>query len=532
MSYKKYNCIIIGGGPSAVHAAFPLVESGLSVLMIDGGIESKETIEIPKPSSFDSIRKNMINQHELFLGKDVSGASPLSKNSQSDHMSSGRFSYISEKTDVFLPVDTQGFYLNQTLAKGGMTEIWGGASDVLDEEELSAIGIKSSDMHDSYQTVIDRIGISGSLNGYKTQKATNISTHSSELLKRYSKNKKYFDKKKLSMNPSALALLTDKKNDRDTVLYNDLQYWNDEDKSLYKARYTIEELQKKENFDYVSGVVVQFLKEHTDSVSVMAVDFSKNIKEFDSEYVIVSAGAINTVKILMKTFGIYNKKVKITSKPNVITPCIDVSFLGKTENSKKHSLCQLVLKSKNKINDFTSSYSQFYKYKSLLTFKLLNYLPITRPEAFSLLSILLPSIVIVDSRFPSTVDSYKTCELVKKDNKDFLRISYDKSKDDLDFMKKQMKVVKRGLLRLGLIPLKSIYMKEGTSAHYAGGVSSLGDTDSPLRADDNGKVDGLSRVFVADSSIWKALSAKPPTLTIMANANRIGEHLSKIIKPV
>jgi hypothetical protein len=410
MSPKIFDCIVIGGGASAAHAAFPLVERGLSVLMIDGGLVSKENVD-PLPNyNFDYIRANMENQCELFLGADYSGAVPSTDKHQADYMTTGRFGYMSKNTN-FLPVDTQGFSFSQTLAKGGMTEIWGGASDVLDDEELRSVGISSPDMHENYQKVIDRVGISGEIEGYVTQIPAKLSTHSDII---YNRSIKFNDKLKnlnTRLKKSILALLTEDLKDRKKEKYLDLDYWDNINKSLYKAKYTIEELQNKSNFHYVGGGVVEYIEESNNQIKIFTKNFSGESVEYVGKYAIVAAGALNSVKILLRSFKLYDKKVKITSKPNVITPCIDISFIGKVEEPNKHSLCQLVLESTNKTNGFTNSYSQFYKYKSLLLFKLLKFFPLTRPESFSLLSLLLPSMVIVDSRFPSILNNNKTCEL-------------------------------------------------------------------------------------------------------------------------
>ena len=39
-----FDIIIVGSGPAGISAAFPLVESGLNVLMVDGG---KQSISFP-----------------------------------------------------------------------------------------------------------------------------------------------------------------------------------------------------------------------------------------------------------------------------------------------------------------------------------------------------------------------------------------------------------------------------------------------------------------------------------------------------
>ncbi len=55
----------------------------------------------------------------------------------------------------------------------------------------------------------------------------------------------------------------------------------------------------------------------------------------------------------------------------------------------------------------------------------------------------------------------------------------------------------------------------GASVHYAGGVEVL----------QNGALAEHARIYIADSAGWKALPAKPSALTLMANANRVGEEV-------
>jgi hypothetical protein len=384
-------------------------------------------------------------------------------------------------------------------------------------------------MKEHYEKIIDRIGISGPIKNFKTQPTTIFSTHIHKILEKFNSRKDYFKKLGIEIFPAALALLTQDKSNRKKTSYADTDYWLDNRKSLYRARFTIEELQLKNNFHYLPERVVVSLSESNQEVSIKALDFLKNEYIYTAKSVVVAAGALNTVRILLKSFSLYNQKVHITSKPHIITPCIDLRFLGKTEDSKKHSLCQLMLESSNKINGFSNFSSQLYTYKSLLLFKLLNFLPLTKPESIGLLSLFVPSMVIADSRFSSSLNEYKTCELNKSENGDTLRIEYKTNKEELSIIKSQMKIIKKGLKKLGLIPLKQVYMPEGTSAHYAGGVSTALDSESPLVADIDGKLKGSSKIFIADASLWKAISAKPPTLTIMANANRIGSNLANII---
>ena len=516
---KIYDCIVVGSGPAGAHAAWPLVEAGLNVAMIDGGVEDQNNFNLSYDENFESVRKNRQDQQFLFFGKDLDGLNVPQDGDHASAMLSGRFSYVSEKAAEFLPSKTLDLEVAQTLAKGGLSEVWGGATDALNEDELALLGLPKDEMGEYYQDVINRIGISGPALNYKTQSAAELSNHGASLLKRSQKNKSILEKLGLTMRPSALALLTEPLGERKATLYRDLDYWTNQGRSLYRARFTVEELERQTNFCYIKNNVVKSIHQSGDTAVVNTIDFSHKFSRkeniFRARYVVVAAGALNTTRIFLKSFGMYDKKVNIITKPHIITPCLDYRFIGKVESVRKHSLCQLVLEG-------ASSYSQIYTYKSLLLNKLLNFSPLTVPESLSFFSLFISGMVLVDSRMPSFLSQDKTCKLINENGRDILKLEYKMNDRELSAIKVQMKIIKKGLRKLGLIPIKEVYMKEGSSAHYAGGMTEF--------AHINGKVNGFSRVFVADSSLWKALPSKPPTLTIMANANRIGSKLARTIK--
>jgi hypothetical protein len=84
--------------------------------------------------------------------------------------------------------------------------------------------------------------------------------------------------------------------------------------------------------------------------------------------------------------------------------------------------------------------------------------------------------------------------------------------------------MKRLLRSLGQLPLRTVLPPAGASAHYAGGVPFAADRAGvfPLEASESGALLKDEGIYIADAATWRALPAKPPTLTIMANANRIG----------
>src|SRR3990167_5740674 len=104
-SKNIYDVAIVGSGPSGVHAAYPLIEAGLQVAMIDGGLNSKIALK---------------------------------------------------KTDQLLKIKSN-IEIAQSLAKGGLSEIWPGICDYFNKEELTRIGLPINEILKEYPVVSDLI---------------------------------------------------------------------------------------------------------------------------------------------------------------------------------------------------------------------------------------------------------------------------------------------------------------------------------------------------------------------------------------
>jgi len=77
---------------------------------------------------------------------------------------------------------------------------------------------------------------------------------------------------------------------------------------------------------------------------------------------------------------------------------------------------------------------------------------------------------------------------------------------------------------------RGVYLHEGmhiaATAHQAGTVR-FGTNPASSVLDVNCKAHELDNLYVVDSSFFVSIGAVNPTLTIIANALRVGEHLSE-----
>jgi len=73
--------------------------------------------------------------------------------------------------------------------------------------------------------------------------------------------------------------------------------------------------------------------------------------------------------------------------------------------------------------------------------------------------------------------------------------------------------------------VKRVAPGEGSSIHYAGTLP-IDLTDRELTCDQECRLRGTSNVYLADGSVFGYLPAKGLTLSIMANADRVGGVVS------
>jgi len=289
--------------------------------------------------------------------------------------------------------------------------------------------------------------------------------------------------------------------------YQDLDFYMVKESAIYRARYTIEALEEYPNFEYQPGVVVREIHENGTHIEVAGNDFNGAASLWNSARVILAAGAINSNRIMLKSDPGF-APTDLMLKPDYTLACFDPRLVGKPGERARYSLCQLMLDLPGDGGE-SALYANFYNYRSLMLWRLLQYAPLPIPETLSLLARLSSALVLVDVRFPG---SEGLCEITLRDDTLVIR-----QKAQGTAYKKRLPELKSFLRKLGLIPVRTAPLPLGASVHYAGGIS----TGS------HGEVEKHPGLYVADSSGWKALPAKPTALTIMANADRIGTEVLK-----
>jgi hypothetical protein len=530
--------IVVGSGASAVHAAYPLVEAGLAVSMLDVGFEDKIYDSLIPDAPFTTIRRTDAAQHRYFLGDDFEGI-PLGPLGTGPQVTPPR-QYVLQHADRLMPKVSPGFAPFESLALGGLGGAWGAVSFPYLDSELLKSGLSPSAMRPHYERVARRIGISGPhgddlepfVGGlHALQPALELDHNARAVYARYKEQRLSFQLAGIHIGRPMRAVLTQPLNGRKEHSYHDMDFWSNKGCAVYRPALTVRELQQHKNFSHHCPYLVEtFLEEKSGHISVSAKSLNGTSHEtFMARRLVLAAGSLGTTRIVLRSLGQYDVRVPLTCNAHVYVPCLHYRGLGTEITDRRHSLAQLTM-----IYDPTGDrehlvQGQLYSYRSLLMFRLLKESPLPYREGLRIIRGLAPHLVIwvIQHEDYRSEDCY--CMLRKNGEADHLEIVYNPKQETLVQHRAYERAMRSALRRLGCWPLKSVHPGHGSSIHY-GSQLPFSHEDQPLTTESSGRLRGTKYVYIADGSAFAYLPAKGLTLTLMANADRVGTLLTEDLK--
>lgn len=539
---KIFDVVVVGSGASGAMAAQTLIEKGCSVCMIDVGFDDSIYRDIIPDEPYSEIRKNFGNQKDFFLGFNNEGI-PKGDIKVGAQLTPPR-QFIEKGVEQYLGYSSNTFHPMQSLALGGLAGGWGAACFTFSDEELKQVGILDKEFRKYYDIVAKRIGISGDvssdlaefcLDGLENiQSPLRIDSNAESILNNYNNKRHKLNSLGLYVGKANLAVLTSELGDRKVNPYFDMDFWSDSRKSIYRPRYTIDELTKNKKFTYIKSNLVVSFHEKKKEKEVHVISYNlNNVKLITrGRFLMICAGAINSARLVLNSLNLSEYKTSLLSSPYTYMPVINMNMLGRKARDERHSLAQLagILFDVNQSSDCLSL--QFYSYRSLLLFKLIKEIPLPVQTSKPIVRLLLNALAVVGVFHPDSPCDSKWLKIGTSCKKRLpeLIINYELT----TLQKKEIKMMERKLImllyKIGCYSYMKINPGNGSSIHYAGTIPYSKNPDTLIRVDENNKLASTDFVFIGDSSTWNYLPAKGLTLTMMANATRIASNLASLLK--
>ncbi len=532
--------LVVGSGASGVHLAQTLLERGHGVTMLDVGHQGPRPV-LPD-ADFVQLKNLLEDPVEYFLGTNWQGAVLPGENARYYTMPPSR-DHVFRHPRPF-QVSPTNFEPVMSFASGGLAEALTGGCYPFNDAELENFPFDYSEIERHYATVIRRIGVtaarddlaqfSGWFDEYSEPLATDA--HSTHLLRAYGKRRKRLNADlKFHLGRSRVAVLTKDRGERRACDNLGRCLWGCPRESVYAPSSTLRELKRHPRFQYIGDTFVSHFSYRDNTVvgiTATAPDGSERV--YTADHYALAAGALCSSKILLDSIyrgtGELHQLDGLMDNPQLLVPFMSPRLLGEPAQTRSYQLHHLALGIEaERVEDYV--HGQITTLKSVAVHPIAQSLPLDLRSALNVfrnthVALGAANVWLCDrpdrsnvlTIRPTTGASGGATELVVK----------RQGEPDAAQVLRATETVQSALRQLGcVVPAgKSQLLRSGASIHYAGTMPMMR-SRRHLACDPDCRSQDFRNLFFADGASFPFLPAKNLTFTLMANAIRVGESMSR-----
>jgi choline dehydrogenase-like flavoprotein len=493
--------IVIGSGPAGVSAALPLAAAGRRVLMLDAGNDDADS---PLP-----VVTRMLGGELEGLRPD-DGLSPKLRTPQARQAMARFCAANNVRGKGFLPVGA--------LARGGLSRVWGALAMEFAQEDFAHWPIRRDEMLASYGRVVDRIGVSGTRadavgmalgEAGQLQPALPLGKASAMLLARHQPGG-------LQLGRARNAILSEALQDRPACDLRGTCLWGCPIGAIYDSRQDLARLRRFSNFHLADNACVTALAREGDVWRAQTADG----RQFRAPRLLLAAGTLGSSRLaapLLPPLADW----PLLSNPVTATPLLVKAALGQPP-AASHSLAQLVyfLRFGHDSRDYVSG--ALYETVGLPPSVFANRLPLGRRAGEALFGLLSPALLVAVTYYPG---HFSHNRLHFDGNRLIVTGGVTNALEDQ--RKCTSGVLRRAWRERGAIVLPGGGLAPpGTDSHLAASLPMGGPAANATSA--WGELRGHPGLYVVDGAVLPSLPSRHMTLTVMANADRIGTCLARM----
>jgi choline dehydrogenase-like flavoprotein len=519
--------IVIGSGPAGISCALALLKNNHHVTMLDVGL----TLEPSRQTQVEQLaRRNykewLPSQSDFMLAS--SGASikgiPMKKVFGSD------FPYRGTEKDI--PLSAGDTAILPSFARGGLSTVWGAAVLPFRAKELADWPLSLSDLEPHYQAIFETIPLCAESDRLEKEfpfYSKHIGTlpasrQARRLMSHMTTNKQALSAAHVTFGRARLAVYGDKCVSCGMCL-SGCPY-----AAIYSASDTWRKLLNNPRFQYDSGWVVKRISESQNQVTVHATHIETHeARSFQGKRVFLAGGVISTTRLLLESKQAYEQTIKMRTSQHFMVPWLQQESTRDVDTEALHTLSQVFMEMEDPAISAHAVHLQFYSYNVLLKAALerigighvLNWVKPLRDALYGRL--------LVTQGYLHSKDSGDILVRLKAPAKGEEAILEMHSQSTTHAHAKVQSVLKKlsslnGYLKATPLGTLLTLSKPG-GGYHAGGTFPMSKNPASWESDVLGRPHGFEHVHAVDASIFPTIPATTITLSVMANAHRIGSAI-------
>ncbi len=523
-----HDIVIIGSGPSGIAAAQVLVEKGKQVLLLDAGLQleghlqkvmGQQPLEKEAFLAWVYQERAKVRRHTLGLPLKLPFGSA--------------FVYASKLEmdfDLQSPVS-----LVCSLAKGGLSNVWGANISLLSEKDLECWPISSHELKPYYEKILKLIDFSGADDA--TDQLYNFKLVSNEQLQLgrqgqfvYNKILKNSDEliKNQIFGGMAKLAVGRKYSWKGMGCSNCGQCMHGcVYDAIFRADFVLNELIRRENFKYIPYVLFQEFKEKKTEVLSYVTDLNSGAtNRYQSRKLIIAAGVLRSTALVAKSLGLMDHLFEIKDSQKYLFPFITEERISGSAKDRANTLAQLYIQAPHLSETENNVHCQLYGYNDLILAPMrgvfgnsVKYLEKLGGYCFDRL--------MVGMAYLHSNDSGSLWLKVYSKKGRLGNISGELSRSGDRVFQEFIGILRKNRQLLGGAPMRSIFHRNqpGSSQHFGGSIP-MSSKPNRYQTDIVGRPFGCSHVHLVDSTIFPTIPAVPLTFSMMANSARIADSIT------
>ena len=526
---------VVGSGPSGVACAQALLQQGVAVRMLDAGLELEPArarvvsqLAASAPGGWDPRLLAVVKEGMASNAKGV----PLKLVYGSDFPYRG--------ADLHLPGSAGGVGLKPSLAKGGLSNVWGGAMMPYIDRDLAAWPIDAARLAPHYAAVLDFTGLSAREDDLaaffplhtRRPGTLELSRQSRALLDRLERGRAVFAADGVHFGASRVALQGRRPGREPGCVYCGVCMYGCPYGYIYNSAATLEELRKNPGFTYEPDTIVRTLEENESGVTLRVVD--RNTGEprvVTAGRVFLAAGVIPTTRILLESRQLYGQTVWLKDSQYFLIPLLSARPVHGVRNEALHTLSQLFLEIFDSGISPNTIHLQIYSYNDLISGAVRQALGKLKLSSEFLVRQMEERLMVAQGYLHSDLSPRiaATLERGEPGASARLRLQPELNSQTRTAVRRVVGKLLRHAPRLGAIPLPPmVQITEPGRGFHSGGTFPMRQRPGPFESDLLGRPQGWTRVHAVDATVLPSIPATTITFSVMANAHRIGTETARL----
>lgn len=424
-----------------------------------------------------------------------------------------------------------GVGLRPSLAQGGLSNVWGAAMLPYLDADLDGWPIKNGELAGHYAAVLKMTGVAARRDDlaamfplYTDEPGElELSRQARTLLGNMDRNKTALRESGIHHGVSRVAVKA-RRSPRDTgCVYCGMCMHGCPYGYIYNSAATLRELERNPRFTYQPDAIVTSLVENDEAVTIHSRNrLTGGEQTTVASRVYLAAGVIPTTKLLLESRRDFDRTLWMKDSQYFLIPLLFARRTRGVRQEALHTLSQLFLEILDPAVSPHTVHLQIYTYSNLI-YDAVRHALRRFKMSFNFLTSSLEERLVVAQGFLHSDDSSKIAVTLRQSPDVRLELKAEINPRARATVRKVTGKLMRNAWRLGAAPvLPMVHVAEPGRSYHGGGTLPMRQEPGPFESDTLGRPHGWRRVHAVDATILPGIPATTITLSVMANAHRIG----------